>query len=130
MAFNDTKQFINSVVIHQDAKGISKDEIRADKVAADARNKADRLKPRKKGRTGYGEGKELENNSGGGGGGGPYTEGAGSDEDGKKKESRSYYPASEIDLGDGILTIKLKPIKKILFNKGSTFIKLENPYAE
>ena len=69
MAFNDTKQFINAVVQHQDARGISKNEILADKVAVQSRNKSERLKPRKQSRTGYGGGGELEESGGGEGGG-------------------------------------------------------------
>jgi len=129
MAFSDTKQFINSVVKHQDARGISKAEILADKTSVQARNKAERLKPRKRGRTGYGQPKELPESESSGGGG-PYTEGAGEDKDGKNKETRTYYPTEELDIGDGILTIKVKPIKKIIFNNGGTFIKLENPYKD
>ena len=115
MAFNDTKQFINAVVQHQDARGISKNEILADKVALQSRNKSERLKPRKQSRTGYGGGGELEESSASGGGGiaSPLIEiKINLDQDNTEKH-REYYPVKQIELGDGIHQVSVYEVKTL-----------------
>lgn len=123
MAFNDTKQFINAVVQHQDARGISKNEILADKVALQSRNKSERLKPRKQSRTGYGGGGELEENGGSGGAGisSPLVETRNPSEDpnapeGTAVSSREYYDTVTYRGSyDGLIRVKVNHIKTMNF---------------
>lgn len=124
MAFNDTKQFINAVVQHQDARGISKNEILADKVAVDARNKSERLKPRKQSRTGYGGGGELEESSGGGGISGPLVEVV-EDIEGNSTP-RTFYPSEVFLASDGVFSWKLRQTKAVHMKDASnTFFDME-----